>query len=351
MSVIAPPESRRDVRPLVSLIVPVLNEEESIGLFLERVEATLGRDVSLEYVFVNDGSVDGTLRCLLEAGRPGRLLRIVSLSRNFGKEAALTAGIDHAQGDVLVPIDVDLQDPPEVILKFIARWQEGYDVVFGLRMSRAADGALKRWSAGLFYRLFNRFSSTRIPPNAGDFRLFDKRVAAVLRHLPERNRFMKGLFAWAGFKTACVPYERPARAAGTTKWNYWRLWNFALDGIVGFSTLPLRTWSYVGAVTSLLAFLYAAFIVARTLLHGADVPGYASLVTIVLFLGGLQLLSVGVMGEYIGRLITEVKGRPIYVVDRVHEVGATQEPEPKERPSACRAAGEASPGGATEQCW
>jgi glycosyltransferase involved in cell wall biosynthesis len=313
---------RRPATPLVSLLVPVFNEEESIDLFIEATSRVMERaGLPCEFVFVNDGSSDGTLPRLIERSRGDPRVRVVSLSRNFGKEAALTAGLDHARGDVVVPMDVDLQDPPELIPRFLERWREGYDVVYGVRASRASDTTSKRMTAGWFYRLFNRLSQTRIPENAGDFRLIDRRAADVLRGLPERNRFMKGLFAWVGFRSVGVPYERAPRAAGTTKWNYWRLWNFAIDGLVSFSTVPLRVWTYVGALVALCSFLYALIIVARVILFGIDVPGYASLMTVVLFIGGVQLLSLGVIGEYLGRLFVEVKGRPVYVVDGVYEQG------------------------------
>jgi glycosyltransferase involved in cell wall biosynthesis len=308
--------------PLVSLVIPVFNEEEVLGIFLERTAAALdGAGLDYEYVFVNDGSRDNTLPLLIELSRENPRVRVVDLSRNFGKEAALTAGIDYVRGEVMVPIDVDLQDPPELIPQFVEKWREGYDVVYGVRASRDEDSIGKRATAGGFYRLFNRLSPTHIPDNAGDFRLIDRRVVAVLRRLPERNRFMKGLFSWVGFRSIGVPYERPARAAGATKWNLRKLWNFALDGIVSFSTVPLRMWSYVGVVISLLAFLYATFIVLSVIIFGKDLPGYASLLTVILFLGGIQLISLGVIGEYLGRLFLETKARPVYVVDRVYEGG------------------------------
>lgn len=317
----APLQPRRR-EPLVSLVVPVFNEEAVLGVFLEKTAAVLdGARLDYEYVFVNDGSRDNTLPMLIAASQENPRVRVVDLSRNFGKEAALTAGIDHVRGDVMVPIDVDLQDPPELIPRFVEKWREGYDVVYGLRVSRDEDSLGKRATAGGFYRLFNRLSPTHIPDNAGDFRLVDKRVVAVLRQLPERNRFMKGLFSWVGFRSVGVPYERPARAAGETKWNFRKLWNFALDGIFSFSTVPLRVWSYVGAVISLLAFLYASFIVFTVLMFGKDLPGYASLLTVVLFLGGIQLISLGIIGEYLGRLFLETKARPIYVVDREYGGG------------------------------
>jgi glycosyltransferase involved in cell wall biosynthesis len=208
-----------------------------------------------------------------------------------------------------------------LVPQFVEKWREGFDVVYGVRTRRDEDSPAKRATAGGFYRVFNRLSPTHIPDNAGDFRLMDERVVSVLRQLPERNRFMKGLFSWVGFRSVGVPYERPARAAGETKWNFRKLWNFALDGIVSFSTVPLRVWSYVGGTVALLAFMYALFIVIRVLLFGKDLEGYASLITVMLFLGGLQLFSLGVIGEYLGRLFLEAKGRPIYVVDRVYEKG------------------------------
>ena len=312
--------SRRPADPLLTLVVPVFDEEESIDLFLDTVVPLLERDrLRFEIVFVNDGSRDDTLGRLLDRSSRDRRVRIVNLSRNFGKEAALTAGIDHARGDILVPMDIDLQDPPDLIGPFIARWREGYDVVYGVRSGRTTDTAAKRVSAGWFYRVFNSMSPVRIPANVGDFRLVDRRAVEVLRQLPERNRFMKGLFAWVGFNSIGVAYERPQRAAGTTKFNFWRLWNFALDGVVSFSTAPLRAWFYVGVVIATIAVLYALFIVTRVLILGIDTPGYASLLIAVLLMGAIQLLSLGIIGEYLGRLFLEVKSRPIYVVEGVYE--------------------------------
>jgi polyisoprenyl-phosphate glycosyltransferase len=321
--------ARRPANPLLSLVVPVFNEEESIDLFLDTVPPLMERDgFRFEIVFVNDGSRDNTLSRLLDRAALDRRLRIVNLSRNFGKEAALTAGIDHARGDVIVPMDIDLQDPPELIEPFMARWREGYDIVYGVRTQRAWDTAAKRLSANWFYRVFNSMSPVRIPENVGDFRLVDRRAVEVLRQLPERNRFMKGLFAWVGFNAVGVPYERPQRAAGSSKFNLWRLWNFALDGVVSFSTAPLRAWFYVGVVIAAIAVLYALFIVTRVLLFGIDTPGYASLLIAVLLMGAIQLLSLGIIGEYLGRLFLEVKGRPIYVVEGIYENGDIQAPKP-----------------------
>ena len=320
--------SRRPANPLHSLVIPVFDEEDSIDLFIDTVVPMLERDrLRYELVFVNDGSRDDTLSRLIARSAADRHIRIVNLSRNFGKEAALTAGIDHARGDVLLPMDIDLQDPPDLIGAFMARWREGYDIVYGVRTARRTDTTAKRMSAGWFYWAFNAMSPVRIPANVGDFRLVDRRAAEVLRQLPERNRFMKGLFAWVGFNSIGVPYERPERAAGTTKFNYWRLWNFALDGVVSFSTAPLRAWFYVGLVIAAIAVFYAIFIITRVLILGIDTPGYASLLIAVLLMGAIQLLSLGIIGEYLGRLFLEVKGRPIYIVEGVYEDGADAPPK------------------------
>jgi len=323
MRQLAAQRARRPAKPLVSLVVPVFNEEEAVDLFVETAGRELGKaGVDWEIVFVNDGSRDETFARLLDHSARDRRIRVINLSRNFGKEAALTAGIDHARGDVLIPMDIDLQDPPELIGRFLEKWREGYDVVYGVRTARGSDTAAKRMSAGWFYRVFNVLSPVRIPANAGDFRLVDRRAVEILRRLPERNRFMKGLFAWVGFNAVGVPYERPARAVGNTKFNFWGLWNFALDGVVSFSTTPLRAWFYVGVVLAALSFIYALFIIGRVILFGIDTPGYASLLSAVLFMGGIQLLSLGIIGEYLGRLFLEVKGRPIYVVEGIYEEGA-----------------------------
>ena len=241
-------------------------------------------------------------------------MRVIDLSRNFGKEAALSAGLDAARGDAVIPIDADLQDPPELIPALIAQWRNGFEVVLARRVDRDTDTFMKRWTAGLFYRLHNLIGDVRIPENVGDFRLLDRRVADALRALPERCRFMKGMFAWLGFRTAVVDYRRAQRAAGRSKFSGWRLWNLAIEGITGFSTVPLRIWTYIGVAVSFTAFAYAAFIVGRTLLLGADVPGYASLIVIMLFLGGVQLIGIGVIGEYVGRIYLETKQRPVYLV-------------------------------------
>jgi glycosyltransferase involved in cell wall biosynthesis len=311
--------SKRPSNPVVSIIVPVLNEEESVDLFVQTVRRELEKAVlDFEILFINDGSFDKTLDRLIGLIEQDRRIRVINFSRNFGKEVALTAGIDHAAGDVLIPMDVDLQDPPDLIPVFLEKWREGYDVVYGVRSSRRHDNVVKRTTAALFYSIFNSLSHLHVPENAGDFRLIDRRVAETIRQMPERNRFMKGLFAWVGYNSVGIPYERPKRAAGNTKWSNWRLWNFALDGLISFSTLPLRVWTYIGGGVALFSFTYGSFIIVRTLILGVDIPGYASLLTVILFLGGLQMLSIGVLGEYLGRLFIEVKARPLYVVESIY---------------------------------
>ena len=303
--------------PLISVIVPVKDEEAAIGPFVARmvpVLEALDEPEGWEVLFVDDGSEDATLAAIAAAHRIDGRIRALSLSRNFGKEAALSAGLDHAAGGVVIPIDVDLQDPPEVIGAMLVKWREGNDVVYGVRRNRESDSLPKRLTADLYYRAHNWLSADKIPEHAGDFRLLDRKVVDVIRKMPERNRFMKGLFAWSGFRQAAVEYERAPRAHGQTKFNYWKLWQFALDGITSGSTVPLRVWSYLGAGVALLSFLYAVVVAARTLFLGRDVPGYPSLMVAVLFLGGVQLLSLGVLGEYVGRILVEVKQRPIYVV-------------------------------------
>lgn len=313
---------KRNTNPLITLLVPVFNEEGSIDIFLETVNKTLGEAaLTYEFLFINDGSTDNTLSKLLGYVNSDNKVTVINLSRNFGKEASITAGLDHANGDVVIPIDVDLQDPPEVIIDFVERWKEGYDIVYGLRSCRRSENLWKRLPAKMFYRLFNRFSHIQIPENTGDFRLLDRRAVETLRKLPERNRFMKGLFSWVGFSSTAVTYMRPKRAKGKTKWTYWRLWNFAIDGIVSFSSIPLRVWGYVGLIVSIISFLYGLFIIAYTVWVGIKLPGYASLMTVILFLGGIQLFSIGILGEYLGRLVVEVKGRPIYIIDGVYKQG------------------------------
>jgi glycosyltransferase involved in cell wall biosynthesis len=308
--------SIRPENPIFSIIVPVFNEHDAIPSFINKTKSLLeDNHLSFEIIFINDGSTDHSFDLMLDFAKKDQRIKIINFSRNFGKEAALSAGIDHAIGDALIPIDVDLQDPPELIPKMIAHWKTGYDVVYGLRVSRDSDSLFKRTSANMFYKVFNKLSPLQIPPDAGDFRLIDRRVAEVLKNIPERSRFMKGLFSWVGFKSIAVPYQRPNRKTGKTKWSTWKLWNFALDGLLSFSTLPLRIWTYIGVTIAIMSFFYGSFIVVRTLIFGIDLPGYASMLTVILFLGGMQLISIGILGEYIGRIFIESKNRPLYVID------------------------------------
>lgn len=290
------------------------NEEAGVDIFFSRVRSVLaGMGVDYEIVCVNDGSNDGTLAALLHHRQEDRRIVVVDLSRNYGKDAALTAAIDHCSGQCVVPMDADLQDPPELIPALHAKWKEGYDMVMAHRFSRDGDAAVKRITARWFYKVFNKITTVPIPEDVGDFRLMDRKVVDALKQLPERNRFMKGLCAWVGFRQATVDYAREPRAQGRSKFNYWKLWNFALDGLFSFSSLPLRIWSYVGAMISGMALLYALFLVIRTLLTGCDVSGYPSLMVAILFLGGIQLISLGVIGEYLDRIYGESKGRPLYL--------------------------------------
>ena len=308
--------SKNTYIPFISIVAPCYNEEDVIDIFLEKIFEVLeklGR--SYEIVFVNDGSRDNTLEILKQKAQEYDTVRVISLSRNFGKEAALSAGLDMAHGEVVVPIDVDLQDPPELILEFVKKYEEGYDVVVGKRVDRTTDSTAKRVSAETFYKLHNKISDIEIPHNVGDYRLMSRRVVEELKRLPETQRFMKGIFAWLGFKTAVVEYKRDSRAAGETSFNGWKLWNFALDGITSFSTAPLRVWLYVGIVLAAISFLYGSWIILKTLLFGVDAPGYASMITVVLFLGGIQLMGIGILGEYIGRIYLESKNRPVYIIE------------------------------------
>ncbi|HQW21106.1 MAG TPA: glycosyltransferase family 2 protein [Rhodocyclaceae bacterium] len=304
---------------LLSIICPCHNEESAISLFFEALEPVLeGITPNYEIICIDDGSTDATLIQLLAAARRNPRISVIELSRNFGKEAALTCGLDHARGDAVIPIDADLQDPPEIIVDLVAKWREGFEVVLAQRIDRRADSLAKRTSANWFYKLHNRISDSPIPENVGDFRLMDRCVVEAIRKLPEQRRFMKGLFAWVGFRTATVSYSRPERVASATKFSTWRLWNLALEGITSFSTMPLRIWMYIGLAVAGSAFFYATFLILRTILFGIDVHGYASLLVSVLFLGGLQLMGLGIIGEYIGRIYQESKGRPVYIVRREH---------------------------------
>lgn len=301
--------------PTLSVVVPMYNEEESMETFFSRTQRTLQTVThSYEIICVNDGSRDKTLAQLRARSEQDARIRVVNLSRNFGKEIALSAGLDHASGDAVIPIDADLQDPPEIIPLMMAKWRGGAKLVLAKRRNRATDTWLKRITANGAYWAFSKLTHPRIPQNVGDFRLMDREVVDSIKSLPERSRFMKGLFAWIGYEAEIVEYDREARTAGETKWNYWKLWNFALDGITSFSSLPLRIWSYLGFGVSLLALGYLGFILTKSVFFGLDVPGYASLMSVTLFFNGILLIGVGVIGEYLSRIFTEVKARPLYIV-------------------------------------
>jgi glycosyltransferase involved in cell wall biosynthesis len=314
-------------KPLISIICPLFNEELSVGLFYEAMTGLIAATpyCHFELICIDDGSTDKTLDLLIQIAHADEQIKVIELSRNFGKEAALTAGIDVATGDAIIPFDCDLQDPPELIPKMIDEWQKGADIVIAKRIDRTSDTFLKRKSATLFYRFFNKISRVQIPENVGDFRLMNRQSIDAVKALQEHQRFMKGLFSWVGFKTVTIEYVRAPRHAGTTKFSGWKLWNFAIEGITSFSTAPLKVWMYIGIAGAVLSFCYGIFIFIRTLVIGIDVPGYASLLLAVLFLGSLQLISIGVLGEYIGRIYLETKMRPVYFIRRIHQLDNTKE--------------------------
>lgn len=304
----------------ISIVIPCFNEALALDSLLARLDQALATvpDASFEIVCVNDGSHDGTLQRLIVLQQQRTNLVVVDLSRNFGKESALSAGIAVATGEAVVPMDADLQDPPELLAQLVDLWRQGFEVVVARRADRSSDSWLKRVTAGAFYRAHNAMSDVQIPNNVGDFRLMDRAVVDVLNALPESRRFMKGLFAWVGFRTVAVDYVRESRVAGTSSFNGWRLWNLAVEGITGFSITPLRIWSYLGLMVASASFAWGMWILVRTLIFGHDVPGYASLIVAVTFLGGLQLIGIGIVGEYVGRTYIESKRRPAFVVRRVY---------------------------------
>ncbi|MFJ2694539.1 glycosyltransferase family 2 protein [Pseudomonas sp. NPDC087336] len=301
----------------ISLVSPFYNEEKGVQAFFNRINEVfepLADRYDLEVIAINDGSRDQTYEELIKAKAKNQYLTIVDLSRNFGKEAAISAGLDFATGDAVIPIDSDLQHPPEVVIELIEKWEEGAEVVLAKRVDRETDRAIQKLSANYFYKFHNRISDIDIPADVGDFRLMDRKVVEALKTLPETRRFMKGLFAWVGFRTTTVEYKVAPREHGTTSFNTWKLWNFALEGITSFSSVPLRVWTYLGFAVSALSFLYAAYLLIKTLFFGADTPGYASIMITVLFACGAQLIGIGVLGEYVGRIFAESKNRPVYIV-------------------------------------
>lgn len=302
----------------LSLLVPMYNEEEVIASFFNEVIPILEQlPLIWEVVCVNDGSRDRTLDLLKEWHKKDSRIIVINLSRNFGKERALTAALDFATGDAVIPIDADLQDPPEIIPQLVKLWEEGFDVVNAVRGNRSSDTLMKRLTARWFYNVINSMSDVKISPDTGDFRLLSKRACDVLRSMRESRRFMKGLFSWVGYKTTSVFYERKPRIAGTTKWNYWKLFNFAVEGITSFSTAPLKFATYIGLASALSAIGYAIYLVVDTLVYGNPVKGYPSIMTTILFIGGVQFIFIGIIGEYIGKISDEVKGRPIYIIESV----------------------------------
>ncbi len=303
----------------LSVVVPVYNEFPVLGEFHQRMsEVMSATGIDYEIIYVDDGSTDDTAALLIRLRDADSAVAVIELSRNFGKEVALSAGLDHASGDAVIIIDADLQDPPELIDEFLREWRNGYDVVYGRRTDREGESWLKITTAKWFYRIINRLSDVEIPRDSGDFRLISRRALDALMSLRETHRYMKGLYAWVGFPQKEIPYLRQARAAGETKWSYWRLWNFALEGITSFSDVPLKMSTYLGVLTSSAAFLYGLYFLIRTIVLGNPVPGYPSLILVVLFLGGVQLICLGIIGEYLARTYNESKSRALYFVKGYH---------------------------------
>ena len=305
------------LRPVYSVVVPMYNEAEIIGEMHRRLAAAMATlDAPWEVIYVNDGSRDATLRVVEALRLADRHIAVVNLSRNFGKEIATTAGLDHAGGDAVIVIDADLQDPPEVIPRLVAAWHEGYDMVYAQRHLRTGDTWLKKHTAASFYRIMRNLGEVPLPSNVGDFRLMSRRVVDAVQQLREHHRFMKGLFAWVGFPSTAVPYDREPRGAGRSKWSFWQLWNLAIEGITGFSVGPLKLATYAGLAVALFAVVFGAQLILRTLLFGNPVAGYPSLMAVILFMGGAQLVTLGIIGEYLGRVFNETKRRPLYLVER-----------------------------------
>jgi len=303
------------IAPVISIVAPAYNEAKNLAAFLHAITPVLDRlHEPWEIVFVDDGSRDDTLGILVAARATEPRIKIVGLARNFGKDVALSAGLAHARGRAVIPIDCDLQHPPELIPELVARWRAGADMVVGVRTRRTEEGVVRRTAATLYYRLMRRMSNVEIPPNAGDFRLLDRKIVDVINQMPERCRFMKGIFAWPGFKTEQVEFQAHVRAGGRSNWSLWKLWRFALDGLFSFSTAPLKLWTYLGALCAAGAFVYLMITLIQKLVFGIQAPGYASLLIVLLFFNGLLLLSNGIQGEYIARIFEEVKGRPLFVV-------------------------------------
>jgi len=307
---------------LISIIAPVYNEQEVLTAFYHSLCETLDTlPFRFEIIFIDDGSQDNSLEIIHSLQQNDPRISAIELSRNFGKEIALTAGLDHSHGDAAIIIDTDLQDPPELIQDMILEWKNGFDVVYGQRISRQGESVLKKVSSHLFYRVIQRMSHIKIPEDTGDFRLLNRTAIDALKQLREQRRFMKGLFSWVGYRQKAIPFHRQPRQAGASKWNYWRLWNFALEGITSFTTAPLHLATYFGLLTAFGAFLFGVYIIYHTLVWGNPIPGYPSLMVVVLFLGGIQLISIGIVGEYLGRLFDETKQRPLYLIKSYQPTG------------------------------
>jgi glycosyltransferase involved in cell wall biosynthesis len=306
---------------LLSIVVPVLNEERGIAPLAARLQPVL-ESIGLDWetVFVDDGSTDGTLAAIRALNRADARYKAIALSRNFGKEIAIAAGMRYARGDLVVLMDADLQHPPEVIREFVSYWRQGYEIVYGQRIDRGADSVAHRWAARVFYAVFRALSGTELPPGAGDFRLLGRKAVDAMNLMGERVRFNKGLFAWVGFRSVGVPFQVAPREGGSSRWRPRQLLRFALDGFASFTTIPLRVWSYLGLLISLVALCSALVFLIKTLLFGVDVPGFPTLIISVMFFAGVQLMSLGVIGEYLGRMYEEVKGRPLFLVSEVDGV-------------------------------
>jgi polyisoprenyl-phosphate glycosyltransferase len=319
------------VGPVLSIVAPAFNEERNIAAFLAALVPVMeGIGETFEIVFVDDGSRDSTRGLLAAAASQDKRIKVVALARNFGKDIALSAGLAHATGQAVIPIDCDLQHPVEVIPEFVAKWREGNDMVLGVRSKRDEEGFLRRTMSRAYYRVLRSMTSVEIPANAGDFRLLDRKIVDVINEMPERHRFMKGIFAWPGFKVASIEFQ--AKARSSSSWSLFKLWRFALDGLFSFSTAPLKMWTYVGVACALASFVYLAITLIQKIAYGIDVPGYASLLILLLFFNGLSLISNGIQGEYIARIFEEVKGRPLYVVGQ--KINLDEQAVPAAKPAA-----------------
>lgn len=335
-----PPKLPPSLPPRLSVVIPAKDEAAGLDALLARLMPVVDRlDLPAEILFVDDGSTDATLDLLKARRARDPRIKIVSLSRNFGKDVALAAGLRYAGGDAVVLMDADLQHPPEMIPEFLACWREGYQVVYGQRRDRSYQSPLQRWAAKQFYRLFARIGEVHLPPGVGDFLLLDRKAVRALNAISERTRFAKGFYAWVGFRQTGVPFDVGERFAGRSTWSLWRLWTFAIDGLTAFSDMPLRIWSYVGLLISLVALGFGGLILLNTLISGADVPGYPSLMVAISFFAGVQLITLGVIGEYVGRIFTEVKRRPLFLIAEAHGVEAEGGPAPLALERAPREAG------------